>query len=208
MKPRLLTRFGNVYYAFDKPTGMAIQRNVETVPDLTSWIDSQKSLPRGLQPVHRLDSGTSGVVMCGAGRKARAQMGEWLDSSTKTYLALVAGTPPKEQGSFQKQLFDRRRGRYLPSCTLYRVQEQLHGFTLLELELVTGRRHQVRRHLADANLPIVGDDRYGPKRPVRIPHFPNRLWLHACKVELGDRVIEAPLAIELQEHLRMIRSKE
>jgi 23S rRNA-/tRNA-specific pseudouridylate synthase len=185
---------------------MAVHVNAEGVPDLTSWIQSQRSLPRGLEPVHRLDAGTSGVVMCGAGKKARAQMGEWLEGSTKQYLALVAGKPPLDQGAFKTSLYDRRRERSLPCCTFYRVREHIQGFTLLELELLTGRRHQVRRHLAEADLPIVGDTRYGPKRPARIPHFPNRLWLHACKIEIGDRVIEAPLPAELQEQLDAIRS--
>jgi 23S rRNA-/tRNA-specific pseudouridylate synthase len=84
------------------------------------------------------------------------------------------------------------------------VQQRLRGFSLLELQLVTGRKHQLRKHLADAGLPVVGDARYGPRRPTRVPDFPDRLWLHAWRITLPGRVIEAPLPLELDIHLKKI----
>jgi len=203
--PRLLTRFGDVFFAYDKPAGMAVHPNAEGTPDLVSWLKTQRSLPRDLKPGHRLDRPTSGVVLCGAGRKARAQIAAWLSTDTdKRYLALVAGTPSAEKGTFDTPLQDDRRGRPLEAKTVYRVRERLDGFTLLELELITGRKHQLRRHLADAGLPIVGDTRYGPKHPKRVPDFPGRLWLHAWTLSVGDRCIEAPLPASLVEHLQRL----
>ena len=206
VKPRLLTRFGDVYYAFDKPAGMAVHENSEGVPDLASWIRDQRSLPRALKPGHRLDRHTSGVVLCGAGRKARARIAEVLESGAKKrYLALVAGGPSGDEGSIEVPLRDQRRGRELECHTLFRVRERLGGFTLLELELVTGRKHQLRRHLAGEGMPVVGDARHGPRRPKRVPAFPGRLWLHAWRIELEDRVIVAPLPPELERHLEVLR---
>jgi len=203
--PRLLTRFGDRYYAFDKPAGMAVHPNAEGLPDLVTWIGTQRSLPKALRPGHRLDRATSGVVLCGAGRKARAQIAAWLQGpATKTYLALVAGVPEADEGRLDSPLFDRRRRRALPAETVFRVRERLDGFALLELELVTGRRHQLRRHLADAGLPVVGDTRYGPKRPKRVPGFPDRLWLHAWRLGLPEREIEAALPGELAQHLERL----
>jgi 23S rRNA-/tRNA-specific pseudouridylate synthase len=199
--PRLLTRFGDTFYAFDKPAGMAVHPANEDIPDLVSWMKRQRSLPRDLKPGHRLDRATSGVVLCGAGRKARAQIAEWLEGADKVYLALVAGRPIEEEGIFDSPLFDARRKRELVCKTLYRVREKLGGFTLLELQLVTGRKHQLRRHLADAGLPIVGDQRYGPRRPKPVPAFPGRLWLHAWKLSFSDRTIEAKLPADLQVQL-------
>jgi 23S rRNA-/tRNA-specific pseudouridylate synthase len=203
LSPRLLTRFGNVFFAYDKPADMAVHQNAEGIPDLVSWLKTQKSLPRDLKPGHRIDRATSGVVLCGAGRKARAQIATWLSDpdTTKHYLALVAGHPPEEEGLFNSPLLDPRRKRPLEARTHYRVRTLYGPFSLLELQLLTGRKHQLRRHLAKAQLPIVGDTRYGPKRPQRIPHFPNRLWLHAWKLQLGERVIEAPLPEALKTHL-------
>jgi len=203
--PRLLTRFGDAYFAFDKPEGMAVHPNAEGSPNLVSWIKAQRSLPRDLKPGHRLDRPTSGVVLCGAGRAARAQIQAWFNEGvTKHYLALVAGAPAADEGAFSAPLYDARRKRPLVAQTVYRVRQRLQGFTLLELQLVTGRKHQLRRHLADADLPVVGDVRYGPKRPKRIPGFPNRMWLHAWRLTLPDRVIEAPLPETLEAHLQQL----
>ena len=205
-KPRLLTRFGDVFYAFDKPAGMAVHPANEDIEDLVSWIRTQKSLPRDLKPAHRLDRATSGVVLCGAGSKARGQLNAWLEEgSVKMYQALVAGEPESDEGSLNSPLFDERRKRPLAAETGYRVLERFEGFAWLELQLVTGRKHQLRRHLVKAGWPIVGDKRYGPKRPKRVPGFPGRLWLHAARVELGERRIEAPLPLALEQHLERLR---
>ena len=206
MIPRLLTRFDDYFYAFDKPAGMAVHPASEGVADLVSWIKKQKALPRHLRPGHRLDRGTSGVVLCGANSKARATIGDWLqDGATKTYVALVAGGPKADEGCFEAPLFDARRKKPLAAQTRFRVSERLDGFTLLELDLVTGRKHQLRRHLADADLPVVGDGRYGPKKPRRVPAFPGRLWLHSWRIQLGERVIEAALPAALEAHLAVLR---
>jgi 23S rRNA-/tRNA-specific pseudouridylate synthase len=206
--PRLLTRFENDFYAFDKPAGLAVHPNAEKIPDLVSWLKTQKSLPRNLKPGHRLDRGTSGVVLCGAGGKARARIAKWLDddSAEKHYVALVAGRPKKDEGFIKIPLKDPRRNKKLDACTQYRIREVYGGFCLLELQLHTGRKHQLRRHLTAIDLPVVGDERYGPKRPQRVPHFPNRLWLHASKLVLDTRVIESELPAELEEHLQHLAS--
>lgn len=202
MTPRLLTRFDDVLYAYDKPAGMAVHPTSEDLPDLVTFLAGQKSLPRGLKPAHRLDRATSGVVLCAVGRAGRAKASELLALSTKTYVALVAGDPV-EEAEIDRPIED--RGRTLEAVTRFRVLERFPGFALLELELVTGRRHQLRRHLSDIELPVVGDNRYGPKRPKRVPGFPGRLWLHAQRLDLPERRIEAPLPPALADHLALLR---
>ena len=205
MTPRLLTRFGDVFYAYDKPEGMAVHPNDERLPDLVAWLRKQRALPRDLKPGHRLDRATSGVVLCGAGRAARAQIGKWIPEATKTYVALIAGSPDGDEGVFAQPLKDHQRRRVLEATTRYRVRERLHRVTLVELDLVSGRKHQLRRHLADAGFPIIGDKRYGPKRPLRVPAFPGRLWLHAEQLVLPERTITAVLPPELAQHLDVLR---
>jgi len=208
-KPRLLTKFGDVFYAFEKPEGMASHQNAEKTIDLVRWIKGQKSLPNSLKPAHRLDLATSGIVLCGAGRKARSQISDWLaGESIKEYLVLVAGAPKEDAGKFNTPLFDRNKKKSQDCETIFRVQERFDGFTLIEVELVTGRKHQIRRHLASANLPVVGDKRYGPKRPKRVPGYPNRLWLHAWRLTIPGKVIECPIPLELQEHLKLLRAPQ
>jgi 23S rRNA pseudouridine955/2504/2580 synthase len=204
--PRLLTRFGDVFYAFDKPAGLAVHPNAEGLPDLVQWIEAQRSLPRNLKPGHRLDRPTSGVVLCGAGRKARAQIADWLgDRAEKHYLALVFGEPEGDRLVFRDPLYDERRRRTLEAETRMKIREPLGLFTLVELQLVTGRKHQLRRHLAGAQLPVIGDRRYGPRVPTRVPGHPGRLWLHAWKLVLPDRTIESPLPEALEVHLHQLR---
>ena len=203
--PRLLTRFGDVFHAFDKPAGLAVHPGAEGIADLVTWIRKQRSLPRDLRPGHRLDRATSGVVLCGAGKKARAQIAAWWPETRKTYLTLVAGVPETPTGTLDTPLRDARRGRPLPAETHYRVEEVLGGFTLLTVELGTGRKHQIRRHLSDAGLPVVGDSRYGPRHPRRVPAYPGRLWLHAWRLELPSRRIEAHLPEDLSTHLTTLR---
>ena len=197
-----------MFYAFAKPAGLAVHPANEDVPDLVSWIRRQRSLPRDLKPAHRLDRATSGVVLCGAGKRARAQLNARLEGAQKTYLALVAGAPKDAAGAFTAPLSDARRGRALAAETRFQVRERFGGFTLLELTLVTGRKHQLRRHLADAGLPVVGDGRYGPRRPRRVPAFPGRLFLHAERIALSERVVVAPLPEALQRCLSGLRSSE
>ena len=135
-------------------------------------------------------------------REARAQIANWLSTKAqKHYLALVAGTPQNDSGAFTSQLYDDRRKRPLNCETRFEVRQRYDGFSLLELILITGRKHQIRRHLSAANLPIVGDTRYGPKRPKRVPAFPGRLWLHASQLVLPTRSIKAPLPADLRAHL-------
>ena len=206
--PRLLTKFGDVFYAFEKPEGMASHQNSEETLDLVTWMKGQRSLPHSLRPAHRLDLGTSGIVLCGAGRKARAQISEWLESeATKEYLVLVAGAPEQDSGQFKAPLYDRNKKKSQPCETIFRVEERFEGFTLLEIELVTGRKHQIRRHLAAAGFPVVGDKRYGPKKPKRVPGFPGRLWLHAWRLTIPGKVIESPLPNGLNDHLQVLRTK-
>ena len=116
----------------------------------------------------------------------------------------MAGVPQADSGAFHEPLLDDRRRRLLDATTTYTVRHRFDGFSLLELQLVTGRKHQLRRHLANAELPVVGDERYGPRRPKRVPGFPGRLWLHAWKMAIPHRVIEAPLPSTLAAHLDLL----
>ena len=81
-----------------------------------------------------------------------------------------------------------------------------------DLQTIEDRRrvckHQVRRHLAGIGHPIVGDTRHNKGRVVRVPAYPDRLWLHAARLEVpfGEgRVIEAPLPPELEATLTALR---
>jgi len=124
-------------------------------------------------PIHRLDRPTSGPVLFGKGQKAISELGKLMQGETveKKYLTLVrSGLPPR--GELLSAVPG--KGKWKSASTCFTQIEQQADLTLLELQLGTGRQHQIRRQLADAGHPVAGDSRY------RGPQFAglDRLFLH------------------------------
>jgi 23S rRNA pseudouridine1911/1915/1917 synthase len=144
--------------------------------------------------VTRLDKETSGVLVVAltAGVHARLQR----RAPRKEYLAIVAGTPRPARGTIELPLgrdaHDRRLvtvvDEGLPSSTRYEVVSSRDGLSLVRCELVTGRTHQIRVHLAASGWPIVGDAVYGVA-DERI----SRPALHSWRVQFVHPVTGAPI---------------
>lgn len=138
--------------------------------------------------VHRLDRGTSGVILFPKHRQAAAYLSELFKQGTiqKRYLALVAGTPPAEQWSADGPIGKVGTSRYgvmeggRHARTLFRSLLTDAGRTLVEARPLTGRTHQIRVHLAAAGLPIVGDTTYGGS-------VAPRLMLHCAGLSFTGR---------------------
>lgn len=150
--------------------------------------------------VHRLDREVSGILVFAKTPEAKnALQAEW-DQSEKRYYALVHGVPREPEGVFSSYLIengvhsvhataDTKRGKL--SHTGYKVLGSAHGVSLLEINLLTGRKHQIRVHLADHNLPIVGDKKYGKqKSPAK------RLALHAKSIRFNHPYSGKPCFFE------------
>lgn len=179
-----------------KPAGLAVHRGVGHETDhLGERLDlllRQRRAPYRCAPIHRLDAATSGPLLYGKGRRAIAAFGEvFRDGPTsKRYLALVRdGLPPSGWLETPVPV----RGRYREAATRFRLLGAAAGFALLELELLTGRRHQLRRQLADAGHPIAGDGRYRGPGPQGL----ERLFLHCQRLEVGNPFGDRPLVAEL-----------
>ena len=172
--------------------------------------------------VHRLDRDTSGLIVVARNDRAQTALMAQLKARRvkKTYLALVHGAVPAERGRIEAPIGrDPRQysrmaviasGR--PSITGYRVRERLLGWTLLEVDLHTGRTHQIRVHLASIGHPVAGDPVYATGVARSGPDGLERLFLHSWRIEFasvdGDRVIraEAPLPQELAQSLDRLRA--
>lgn len=179
------------------------------MPDLLTHAVSELGLPVGLAPIHRLDRGTSGVVLCSPDAGVRAAIGAHFAAGEvdKRYRALVFGRT-HAKGIVRRPLGDRRRDKPMPAVTRYRTLELFPKVSLIGVRPQTGRRHQIRRHLSAIGHAIVGDERYPPKRRLTVPAFPGRLWLHAEQLRLPDgRRFEAPLPQELSGHLATLRER-
>ena len=171
--------------------------------------------------VHRLDRDTSGLLMVAKHDAAQASRMMQLKARRirKTYQALVAGEVAAAVGRIEAPIGrdPKRRTRMAvvpdgrPSTTGYRVRERFAGWTLLELDLVTGRTHQIRVHLEAIGHPVAGDPVYGTGTSRRGPDGLDRMFLHAWRLELAaprdGHLIRAtaPLPAELSAVLDRLR---
>lgn len=177
----------------DKPVGL-LTMGTDSEKERTAFFALTDYVRRGdtksrkrIFLVHRLDRETSGVLLLAKTEKAKRYLKDhWREEVTKVYLAVVHGHMPKPADTIESYLleeeaynvhstFDRERGRL--SRTAYRVLKETKEFSLLEVTLLTGHKHQIRVHLAESGHPIVGDPKYGDGDKTH-----KRLALHALSI--------------------------
>lgn len=154
--------------------------------------------------VSRLDAPVTGVLLIARTSKAAARLTEKFKHRDvqKSYWALVPGDVHPPSGQLVHYLRKDERHRQMHVTTVaaadaqraelnYRVLRKCKGNTLLEIELLTGRKHQIRVQLADALAPILGDRKYGSQSP-----FPVGIALHSRRLVLTHPVRKTPLEIE------------
>ena len=175
---------------------------------------TKAQLGEDLLLVHRLDRGTSGVLLFARSKEAQRQLSTAFEEGgvEKEYRALCDGVPPAAEGRVDAPLALGRKGRMKiaphgkPSATRWRVLERFPKHTFVEARPETGRTHQIRVHLASIGLPLVGDERYNFSGAA--PVMP-RLALHAFAVEVtlaGTRHrVEAPLPGDFTTALDSLR---
>ncbi|MSV35206.1 MAG: RluA family pseudouridine synthase [Bryobacterales bacterium] len=209
--------------ALNKPAGLVVHAGAGAesgtlVNRLVHHFATLSQVGGGLRPgiVHRLDKGTSGVILVARHDAAHQALAAQFAGRTveKVYLALVHGKVRNEQGRITSPIArdPERRIRMTTrldtgrsALTEYRVRERFDKLTYLEVRIGTGRTHQIRVHLASIGHPVVGDKLYGA--PVA-----ERIFLHAYSISFtspasGERVtVEAPLASELTEWLARLRA--
>lgn len=174
--------------AVDKPAGLLSvaaedQRQHHALGIVRDSL-SRPGRPALLWPAHRLDRETSGVLLFARSREVcDLVQAEW-GSVEKTYLAIVAGRPTPPEGLIDVPLWEDqtlrvRAGQHADAKdarTRYRTQRTTRSRALLEVKLETGRKHQIRAHLAHIGHSIVGDERYGIRDA--------RLGLHSVSLVL------------------------
>jgi RluA family pseudouridine synthase len=138
--------------------------------------------------VHRLDKDTSGVIVFAKNENAKRYLQEEWQGFQKKYYALVRGTLPEQQGVITSYLAENRVHRMYSvtdprkgklAKTGYKVLRGSPKFSLLEIDLLTGRKNQIRVHLADKGCPVAGDRKYGVnEKGIK------RLMLHATSIAI------------------------
>lgn len=142
--------------------------------------------------VHRLDRDASGLLIFAKNAAIKEKLqGHW-EKVKKTYYAVVEGRPKKESGTVASHLSENKFLRVFSgprtqesklSVTHYRTVRTSGKYSFMEIDLETGRKHQIRVHMADLGCPIAGDENYGAKTDPA-----GRLTLHAARLEFAHPV--------------------
>jgi tRNA pseudouridine32 synthase/23S rRNA pseudouridine746 synthase/23S rRNA pseudouridine1911/1915/1917 synthase len=150
--------------------------------------------------VHRLDRDTSGVLVFAKNEKAKRYLQEQWSEFTKIYVAVVHGTPEEKEGIITSYLLENKayrmysvndptKGKF--AKTGYKVMKESGRFSLLEINLFTGRKNQIRVHLAEKGYPVVGDKIYGhPDKNIK------SLALHAASLTLSHPYTKEKMIFE------------
>ena len=205
----------------DKPVGISVHNEAGDVRSVL-----KKQLHPGtfhdIYPVHRLDKETSGLLLVATEQETAAHLAEQFQThkADKTYYALLRGALPvsDEWHEWSFPISDKSEGRKNPqgllkdrveAKTLYRVLEANKYFSLVEVRLLTGRQHQIRKHAALAKHAIVGDNRYGDQKyndKMAEIYGTDRMFLHAFRLSLpiGGRIqtFETPLPTDFRRVLK------
>ncbi len=189
----------DTWVAIEKPYGIAVHPSIsdtkqETVinalvhhfgANLSENFDAIEGrlIPRpGL--VHRLDKTTSGVLLIAKKNETHRYFQENWSDCRKIYETIVTGKPPLKgriEGSIFRDPRDRkkmsvvRHEKAKSALTLFETQQTEHGYADLEVQIMTGRTHQIRVHLSSIDFPILGDGLYGGAEA-------DRIYLHASRL--------------------------
>ncbi len=150
--------------------------------------------------VHRLDRETSGILIFAKNERVKFKLQNNWDSVKKRYLAVVHGRPEEKEATLTDYIAeagshrvyitrDKDEGKL--AQTKYSVKNETKKYTLLEVELLTGRKHQIRVQLEHAGLPILGDRKYGIE-----DSYKKRMALHAFSLDFIHPVTGKPCHFE------------
>jgi len=183
---------------------------------VSRYLSFQRRQPRGYV-VHRLDRGTSGLLVFGKSRAIADQLQIQFRERKpdREYFALVAGNIAKDHATFESHLatnqnLDRystgaRNNESEHAVTHYWKESSARGATLVRVRLETGRRNQIRVHFAEAGHPVLGDQRYKPELAQHPAWTASRLALHAAVLGLNHPVTGQPLRFESPLPVEFVR---
>ncbi|MBN2545863.1 MAG: RNA pseudouridine synthase [Spirochaetes bacterium] len=212
----------NEIIAVNKPSGIAVQGGEGIKTTILDIIEKQE----GFKPylVHRLDKDTSGILLMAKSSQFankftnmfKEESGKYTSNNEnkkikKYYWAICHGNFTGTKGQITEDIYI--KGIKKKAFTNYYILKKLGGFSLIELELFTGRMHQIRIHLAKTNHPVIGDDKYGNfklNRELKKTHNVKKLMLFSKRLEINDKKtikIEADIPEYFKDFLKIFGEK-
>jgi RluA family pseudouridine synthase len=197
----------------NKPTGISVTKDRTGAPQLVDILGEQigPQIASELRLVHRLDKGTSGVMILAKNAETQSRFSSYFEKKLikKTYLAIVTGPLTGRQGTINAPLahshkmpglmcITRKKGK--KAITNWKLLADFGLIALLAVEPLTGRTHQIRVHLPNIGLPLAIDPLYGSSRPLFLSDFKpsyrlakgqsekpliDRLTLHAYQLSIA-----------------------
>ena len=210
----------------NKPQGMVVHPSAghtsgTLVNALMYHIKDLSGINGVLRPgiVHRIDKDTSGLLMIAKNDQAHVALADELKDkkSLRKYWAIVHGNLPNDRGVIEAPIGrsekDRKKqavtAKGKPALTRFQVLERFGDYTLVELQLETGRTHQIRVHMAYIGHPVAGDEVYGPRKTLKghgqFLHARTLGFTHPRTGEVLEFTAEAPAIF--QETLEKLRQE-
>ena len=195
----------DIFLIIDKPRGLLLQQDGDNSHQSLDMLVSQY-LGKTAMPIHRLDKDTSGLVIFAKNKKAADEMSKIFNDHTqieKHYLALVVGNitedgevdaPLRKSFEKKKMVVAPLKSGAKPAITKYHPEHNFTDYTLLDVQILTGRTHQIRAHMSYIRHHVVGDTKYGD---YKVNNFFKRefglesQFLHAYRLKFLD--IKGPL---------------
>lgn len=243
IEPKIIFEDEN-YLVIDKPVGLLVhptdkqEKNtlVDYVVKKYPTVSEIGEQPNRSGIVHRLDKDVSGVMVVAKTKEAYASLKEQFKNRTikKNYLAVCYGKANKEQGEILLPIGRNKEGQYVAhpfkdnekfqdndkfAKTHYKVLKYVKDYSVFDVEIFTGRSHQIRAHLSAVGHPILGDKIYKPKkkfftflhRRIKVLALP-RIFLHSTRLgfkDLNDKFVEfkSPLPQEITNFLNEQKTK-
>lgn len=208
----------------NKPAGMAVHAGTGLQFGIVDVVRALRPAAPGIELVHRLDRDTSGCLVLAKDYPSLRELQSQLrsPSSHKTYLAILDGVLPEPQTEVDLCLQTTRHGGEKrtevaaggkSAHTRFKVVETFADTCLVEVEITTGRTHQIRVHAAALGHPVIGDKKYAPTE-LNSRHRERgckRMCLHARSLQLRSpaggarRAVTAPMPRELQHYIETLR---
>jgi len=172
------------FIVINKKSGMAVQGGTKVKENLINILSNSNFFEK-TQPyvVHRIDKDTSGVLIIAKNRTTAQQLTSLfrIRKIHKSYLAISFGNIDKKKGIINNNLIRYENDKKVleRAITQYYVIDNNNKYTFFKLKPITGRKHQIRKHLVDLNCPIVGDKKYFIIKPSKN----NFLMLHSYEIK-------------------------